>query len=298
VKHQGKRKPVRTKSSSQEGGLLADVRLRFRAVLGRTIADSAAEFRDDLLTSRTILERQRDLAERLDRLRGTFPALLAGHAQELCAINYGIEWVNAELSKTKAQMKRELNNWIPLACDGVEADSSWRCPAWFVEHPIAPSSPRAHMPVELLGGRLSAESTARISAAIAGKIEEGLALALANARVHALNCLRDTATQVGTTPIVDVANEGGIVGQTAKPIAKSESPDAKRHRASEVPPWDELKKRKSLTQREAGEYLGWSDRTIRTRVAERRLTKALSGRVACDDKLHIELSKRHGPSYR
>jgi hypothetical protein len=60
VKRPDKRKPARAKPSSQEGGPLADIQLNFRALLRRVVAASVAEFRDDLLTSRTVLERQRE----------------------------------------------------------------------------------------------------------------------------------------------------------------------------------------------------------------------------------------------
>jgi hypothetical protein len=200
VKRQGKRKPVRAMPSSQEGGPLADFRLTLRARFRRVVATSASDTRNDALTARSIMERQRDLALQLGRLCGTFPVLLAGHAEELCTMSLDIEWANAKLAESASEIKLELENWLPLACDGVKADSGWRCPAWFVEYPITPSSPRAHMPVELLGGRLSAESTARISAAIEGKIEEGLALALASARVHVASYLSNQEKQTRDIP--------------------------------------------------------------------------------------------------
>jgi hypothetical protein len=102
---------------------------------------------------------------------------------------------------------------------------------------------------------------------------------------------RDRAIQVAKDSIE-------LAAHTSATSAKSESPDAKRHRASEVPPWQELRKRKSISRLEAASFLGWAEKTIRNRFKDQRLSKTPNGRVACDDKLLIELRKEHGAHYR
>jgi len=58
-----------------------------------------------------------------------------------------------------------------------------------------------------------------------------------------------------------------------------------------------LKKLNSISQLEAAEYLDCTDRTIRSRIDDKRLDKSKKGRVICNDKLLTELRKQHGPSY-
>lgn len=87
-------------------------------------------------------------------------------------------------------------------------------------------------------------------------------------------------------------------------LAETTSPERvsrrnhKQEQPVEVPPWDELKRQKSISQDRAAALLRRDARTIRNRFKERRLTKTANGRVACDDKLLTELRKQHGAHYR
>jgi len=180
---QNKRKPARTKPSSRENSI-ASVRTVFLARARQAVKASVAEFRDDMAKARTVLEVQRDLAERLERLCGTFPALLHGYAGEISVD----QCRKSELKRAKATIERELKDWLPLCCDQVELSPGWRCPAWLQGYPIGLHSPRAHMPVGKLVGRLGAEDTAKIVAKIVAKCEEQLhvAMALASNYAHSI----------------------------------------------------------------------------------------------------------------
>jgi hypothetical protein len=65
-----------------------------------------------------------------------------------------------------------------------------------------------------------------------------------------------------------------------------------------VPAWDDLKHLGSISQKDAAKYLRCTARTIYTFIKDKRLNKSKSGRVACDEKLYIELRKKHGEQYR
>jgi hypothetical protein len=187
LKSHKKRKPARTKSSRRANGAVANVRVSFDALVSSVIKASASEFRADLLTSRTILERQRDLVDRLHRLCGTFPALLVAYAEKLSGLDSDAAWIRAKLRGAESEIKSQAKRWLPLACDGVEPGGEWMCPGWLQEYPISANSPNAHMPVELAAARLTGESTAKVSAKITSKIRKELTLAFANARVYAQN---------------------------------------------------------------------------------------------------------------
>jgi hypothetical protein len=89
-----------------------------------------------------------------------------------------------------------------------------------------------------------------------------------------------------------------LLAHTTAPTETNVSREDRRERAGGIPTWDELKSKKSIFQWEAARFLDCTDKTIRNRIRDKRLNRAESGRVSCDDKLFVELRKKHGPAYR
>ncbi len=66
----------------------------------------------------------------------------------------------------------------------------------------------------------------------------------------------------------------------------------------ELPTLKEIRSLGVITQRQAGQYLRRTTRTIRSYVKQRRLNATKTGKICCDDKLVIEIRKKYGPAVR
>jgi hypothetical protein len=71
-----------------------------------------------------------------------------------------------------------------------------------------------------------------------------------------------------------------------------------REGSTPIPSWESLKNLRSILRIDAAKYLNCTPRTVYNFVRAKRLNTAENGRVICDDKLRIELRKKHGESYR
>jgi hypothetical protein len=58
--------------------------------------------------------------------------------------------------------------------------------------------------------------------------------------------------------------------------------------------WDELRKRLSITQREAAEYLQRKTKTVQRLVKDKELKQSAKKRIICDEKLRNQIRKVHG----
>jgi hypothetical protein len=202
-KEQSKRTPARSSGSS-----IAE----FLSKLRKVRDESASGFRDDLCSAHTMGEVQRDFAERLKRWREKFPALLTGLAQTLCERGLG-EAVEGELENAWSKIKSEANNWIALACDGELPTSApdWRAPSYLADFPVKRTSPQRHIPIAMMHGRIDANETERIIAAVQTRVEEYRDDALADALDHARRCVaeRPIRTVGGQEPEHDEIKRGG-----------------------------------------------------------------------------------------
>jgi hypothetical protein len=136
---------------------------------------SVAEFRASVPYMRTVRELQHSFTEHFNRWCETFPALLARYRERQGPHSENVE---REMEGLIPDMKGETKSWFSLACDGEPMTPEWRCPAWLTEYPIQANSPSAHMPVELLGGRLANAGAEELLAAMGQSFEEKLQLGL------------------------------------------------------------------------------------------------------------------------
>jgi hypothetical protein len=165
------------KDTSARGGAQGDARFLFGLRAARD--ETAAEFRDDLRSARTMGDAQRDFAKRLKRWCKTFPALLAGFAQTLWERGLNIKEVERELDniRPKVVSEAEAKNFI-AACDGepptptLAPAPDYRAPAYLAGFPVTRNSPRRNIPIETLHRRLDVNGTERIVAAVQSFIQE------------------------------------------------------------------------------------------------------------------------------
>ena len=59
--------------------------------------------------------------------------------------------------------------------------------------------------------------------------------------------------------------------------------------------WEELRKRNSITQREAAAYLQRNPKTVRRLVKDKKLGQSAKKRIICDEHLRNQIRKVHGP---
>jgi hypothetical protein len=171
------------------------------------------------------------------------------------------------------ELRRLIPYLIALACEGQEWTKGWLGPGWLIGFPK-----ELEEAAVLAGGeRLDTDETKELLRAVRN---------YARQRLKGRRAVREAKERVEL-----------LAATTLRPV-KGTARRGKEENATAVPAWDELKKRKSVFQWQAAQYFGWTDRAIRKLFAERRLTKAPSGRVVCDDKLLIELRKVHGLTYR
>jgi hypothetical protein len=188
----GKRNQRRN-STPARGGASSNALTEFLPQLRKVRDESAAEFRDDLLSARTMGELQRDFASRLNRWCGTFPALLAGHAQNLCERGLSIEEVERELENAWSAIKGESRNWIALACDGELPTPDWRAPRYLAGFSARLIPTQRHIPLTMLRGPLDANETKRIVASVESSVEEHHDVTRAAALKHARNWIAEQA---------------------------------------------------------------------------------------------------------
>jgi hypothetical protein len=116
-------------------------------------------------------ELRRDFASRLKRRCKTFPALLAGYAQTLCERGLGIEEVEGELENAWSKIRSEAKKWTALAYDGELRAPDWRAPCYLAGFPSLATTQK-HIPIAMMHGRLDANETKRIIAAVQSSIQE------------------------------------------------------------------------------------------------------------------------------
>jgi len=163
-KEQRKGTPARGEWSS---GSRAQFLLRFRMVRDA----SAAEYGACLQSARTWKDARGDFNTCLNRLCGTFPGLLAGHAQHLCEKGFDLAQVKSELEAACSDIKAEAKNWLALACYGELPGPDWFAPRYMAGYPEQIEPSQRHMPLAMLHGPLDAEATRQI----VEKVENALA---------------------------------------------------------------------------------------------------------------------------
>jgi hypothetical protein len=227
---------------------------------------SARSFYDDMCKTKRVYVRSergdplfRGEIPKVVHFRGEFHALLDGLIS-----SWTLPWI---------ELRKLIPYLISLACDGQEWTKGWLGPGWLIGFP----KELEEAVVLADGKRLDTNETKKL-----------------------LRAVRDYARQrLNGRRAVPEAKEGvePLAATTLRPV-KGKAQRVEGENAPAVPAWDDLKKRRSVSQRQAAQCLGWTDRTIRKLFTERRLTKAPSGRVVCDDKLLTELRKVHGSTYR
>jgi hypothetical protein len=186
-----RKRKLQAKSTPARGGESSNALTEFLPQLRKVRDESVAEFRDDLLSARTMGELQRDFASRLNRWCGTFPALLAGHAQNLCERGLSIEEVERELENARSAITGEGRNWIALACDGELPTPDWRAPRYLAGFPARLIPTQRHIPLTMMHGRLDANETKRIVACVEIFVEEHHDVTRAAALKHARNWIEE-----------------------------------------------------------------------------------------------------------
>ena len=104
--------------------------------------------------------------------------------------------------------------------------------------------------------------------------------------------LRRTLSATQTIAAAEEKRKG--MSSEATVSSSVEVPQKGKSRASIPSNWTDLLNRKSISQKEAAEFLECDPRTVRRRITERELTRSPKGRVVCNERLRKQIRDVHG----